>query len=229
MHPGPGRVRPPQHVPPHRPRTWGVPHAAPMTRTQARPEHPRCPQHCPKGRPHSWRPEHQKFIELSTFPKAQLATHTGGLSPGPDFEGHAGVTGARTPQGNRQGPGRGRGAEGGEWGSPRAEASGWKFRPPGCREEVCRADKAPGATRREQCTPQGGEDQPLTRSFCSRLWGARTRTHDVPLLEKGAEPQRHPPNPTQNWEGGGQAGKGTKSPSVSAGASFWFFFPKGKF
>lgn len=180
-----------------------------------------------------WRPEHQKFIELSTFPKAQLATHTGGLSPGPDFEGHAGVTGARTPQGNRQGPGRGRGAEGGEWGSPRAEASGWKFRPPGCREEVCRADKAPGATRREQRTPQGGEDQPLTRSFCSRLWGTRTHTHahahtTYHSWKKGQSP-RDTPQSNPKTGRGGQAGKGTKSPNVSAGASFWFFFPKGKF
>lgn len=55
-----------------------------VIRTQAHPEHLLCLPPGPKRKSHIWRPEHQKFIEFFTFPKAQLATHTavcGGVSP----------------------------------------------------------------------------------------------------------------------------------------------------
>lgn len=47
------------------------------TRAQVHPEGLLGPQPCPKRKPHSWRPEHQKFIELSTFLNKQLTTYTG--------------------------------------------------------------------------------------------------------------------------------------------------------
>lgn len=132
------------------------------------------------------------------------------------------------------GRGRAGGAEGGEWGSPRAEASGWKSRPPGCREEVCRADEAPGATRREQRTPRGGEDQPLTRSFCSRLWGTRTHTHahahtTYHSWKKGQSPRDTPPIQPKNWEGGVKQGREQSPPMYQLGQVFGFSSQKGNF
>lgn len=106
-------------------------------RTHAHPGHLLCLPPSTKRKSHTWRPEHQKFIELFIFPKAQLATHTAvceGVSPSPASVAWVRVT--RQSYRPESGWGAGWVDAGGErtWrgevGSGRVEASGWKSQTP---------------------------------------------------------------------------------------------------
>lgn len=127
-----------------------------VIRTHAHPEHLLCLPPGPKRKSHIWRPEHQKFIELFTFPKAQLATRTavcGGVSPSPASVARFRVT----PRSYRPESGWGAGWVGGggertrrgEVGSGRVETSGWKSQTPSMK----RGEKMEGGVV-EQAEPQ---------------------------------------------------------------------------
>ena len=110
-----------------------------MTSTQGYSECLEHPPPCPKGKPQSERPEHQKFIEHSAFPKAQLATPmrvvegrewavSQSCSPGPDQSEQQ----EDTPE-----PGWGRRTQRGEENSLKVEASVWKSHVPSTMGEEC--------------------------------------------------------------------------------------------